>query len=106
MKPLKLSRTALLGLLVLSLLACGAFIFASRSAAQTGQLADSSGVWSIVDESRLPAAPAGTRLIVPERYRTVSLNTAALRTRLASAPMEFTPQAKGGGRVEITLPMP
>jgi hypothetical protein len=36
----------------------------------------------------------------------VALNTAAMRALLARAPMEFTAQARGNGRVEISLPMP
>ena len=103
MKPRKLLRATLLCLLVLSILILGLFTYSSRSAAQIGQLPV---IWRDVDKARLPVAPQGTRIIVPARYRAVSLNTTALRTLLARAPMEFTPQARQGGRVELSLPRP
>lgn len=104
MKPRRLPRRTLISLLVLSILTFASLIFALRSDAQIGS--SQSPVWNLVSEAQLPPAPAGTRIIVPERYQTVALNTTALRTLLAGAPMEFTPQANGSGRVEIKLPMP
>ena len=98
-------RAALLCLLSLAILLAGLFFYTSRSAAQTGQSGGSSVIWQDVDEARLPLAPPGTRIIVPRRYRTVGLNTLALKAVLSFAPMEFTPQASGG-RVTISLPTP
>jgi hypothetical protein len=105
MSSKKLSRIALLFLLVLLVLVASVFTGSSRSAAQTGGLADSSGVWRAVDATGLPPAPAGTRTIIPARFRTAALNTAQLRTILARAPLEFTLAAKTS-RVEISLPTP
>ncbi|MBC7933617.1 MAG: tandem-95 repeat protein [Rubrivivax sp.] len=105
MNSKKLFRAALFGLTILFVLVASVFTNSSRSAAQGGGLADASGIWRVVDESRLPAAPAGTRIIIPARYRTVALGTTSLRTLLTRAPMEFTLQARTG-RVEINLPTP
>jgi hypothetical protein len=105
MKRHKLLRPTLLGLLVVSCLVVGSFAFLRTSRAQIGGVPNAV-VWTDVDQTRLPSAPAGTRIIVPTRYRTLALNTAALRTLLARAPMEFTAEARGTGRVEISLPMP
>ncbi len=95
------SRVILLCVLILSVVALATFSFTSRSAA-SGQVT----LWQAVNESQLPVPPAGTRVIKPERYQTIALNRVALKSVLAKAPMEFTPQAKNGGRVEVTLPMP
>jgi len=103
MTPRKLFRATLLSLLVLPVLLLAAFSFSARSTAQVGQ---SATVWSAVSEANLSAAPVATRIIKPERYRTVALNTGALKSLLAAAPMEFTPAAQSGGRVEISLPKP
>jgi hypothetical protein len=105
MKSQKVVRAALLCLLSATALLLGLFSYTTRSAAQIGQLAGSNAIWLDVDEARLPAAPAGTRIIVPRRYRTLALNTTALRALLAAAPMEFAPQTPGG-RVTVSLPTP
>lgn len=60
-------------------------------------------VWQDVSEATI--TDAGERTIVPERYRTVSLNIEALRDILASAPMEFTEEAKTKN-VLVSLPIP
>jgi hypothetical protein len=57
-------------------------------------------LWRDVDETLL--AGAGERLIVPDRYRTLALDTGALRDLLATAPMEFS----GGEPAVVALPMP
>jgi hypothetical protein len=105
MKRSHLLRTTLLGLSIVSCLALGLFTFLRTSRAQIGGVPNAA-IWTDVNQAQLPAAPAGTRIIVPTRYRTVALNTVAMRALLARAPMEFTPQARGNGRVEISLPMP
>src|SRR3712207_3877493 len=102
MKAAKYLRPAVVGLASILLLVFSVTLYTRRSAAQI-QL--SGAIWQAVDESRLPAAPAGTRVIVPRRYRTVALNTAALRAVLAAAPLEFSAQA-AGGRVTVSLPTP
>ena len=105
MNARNLFRVTLLCLLILSILILGLFTYSPRSRAQIGQLPASGVIWRDVDKARLPVAPAGTRIIVPGRYRAVALNASALRTLLAGAPMEFTPQARGG-RVQLSLPTP
>jgi hypothetical protein len=75
-------RTTLLGLLIVSCLGLGLFAFLSTSRAQIGGV-PSAAIWTDVDQTRLPTAPAGTRIIVPTRYRTVALNTPAMRALLA-----------------------
>ena len=58
------------------------------------------GVWEWVPESSVPAH--GDRVIVPDRYLTVSLDMARLQARLAVAPRIRT-DADG---IILTLPMP
>lgn len=101
----KLLRATLLSLLVLPILILGTLTFSLPSAAQTGQLADPTGVWLDVVESSI-AAPPGTRRIIPQRYRTVAINRVTFTNLLRQAPMEFTPAALVGGQVEFTLPTP
>ncbi len=60
-------------------------------------------VWYDVDASDLPAA--GERWIVPQSYRTVGLDVAALQAVLAEAPMEGTPAAATSD-VVLALPLP
>ena len=59
-------------------------------------------MWRDIDEAAIDA-PA-QRTLVPERYRTVRLDKAALERTLANAPAEFTRQA--AERPIILLPMP
>ena len=105
MRPRKLIRATLFCLLVISALTLSVFSFSSRSAAQIGGLTGPSVIWRDVDAKRLPLAPAGTRLIVPSRFRAVTLDTDAPRAR-PRAPLEFTALARGGGRIEVSLPTP
>ncbi len=105
MKHRKLFRTAFLVLLIVSLLALSLSVAWQISEAQIGSPFNQTVIWRDVDASRL-VAPAGTRIIIPNKFRTVELDTASLRALLSRAPMEFTPQARGGGRVEILLPTP
>lgn len=105
MKSSKLLRTTFLALAIVSSLALGLFATLRTSRAQIGGI-PTTAIWTDVTQSSLPAAPAGTRVIVPTRFRALALNTIAIRTLLALAPMEFTPQASGNGRLEMSLPMP
>ena len=61
--------------------------------------------WRVVNNLSI-AADDPQVLIRPTKFKTFALDAALLRSRLATAPMEFTPQAQGGGRVEVILPMP
>lgn len=82
----------------------------AAAASSLGQIADFD-LWQEIDDpqaaARLPAGlkTAPKRDIVPQRYRTLKLNRASMRSSLASAPRE-------GGRtdlldgVEIILPLP
>nr|MBA3242474.1 hypothetical protein [Acidobacteriota bacterium] len=106
MNPRKMIRAALFGLLFISILTLAVFIPSSRSAAQIGGLPGASVIWRDLDAARLPIAPAGTRVITPSRFRALKLDTTALRSLLARAPLEFTTQARGGGRIEVSLPTP
>jgi hypothetical protein len=67
-------------------------------------LAAGRGPWRDVDE-KLLAGQAGERVIVPQRYRVLALDAAALRERLSGAPMEFTPEA-AARPLELELPLP
>ena len=103
MKPVRHLRAALLVLSSILVLVLAATFYSPRSAAQIGPLGGA--IWQDVDAARLPAAPEGTRVIVPRRFRSVALNTAGLRAALAAAPLEFTSQAPAG-RVTVGLPTP
>ncbi len=59
--------------------------------------------WQDVDESSFSAR--GERWIIPDEYRTLSLDYAGIQALLAQAPMEFTTAARIQP-LEITLPMP
>ena len=63
----------------------------------------SSDIWYDVDESGLRVA--GERWIVPQSYRTVGLNVAALQDVLDAAPAEGTPAA-ATSEVVLELPLP
>ena len=104
MKSTELRRRTFCGLVIVSSLVLGLSAFLRTSRAQIGGL-PTPAIWTDVNQANLPAAPAGTRIIVPTRFRALALNAVALRALLARAPMEFTPQASGGG-LEISLPMP
>ncbi len=65
---------------------------------------DGAGFWRETSESAI-AAPAALRRIVPERYRTLTLDLAGLRARLAAAPPEATPAA-AETTLLLALPMP
>ncbi|NLF64966.1 MAG: DUF11 domain-containing protein [Chloroflexi bacterium] len=60
-------------------------------------------LWTDVDEADV--ALRGERRIVPDSYRTLSLNVDALHAILATAPMEFSEAAKSDV-AEIFLPLP
>ena len=62
------------------------------------------GLWREIDDAVLQQRQA-QRLIIPETYRTFSLNLRAMRSLLRTAPMEFTDEARNQ-EVIMTLPMP
>jgi hypothetical protein len=59
-------------------------------------------IWQTVPESALN--PAAKRSIVPEAYRTVRLDTAALAQLLATAPMEFSRNASQNPMIDLPMP--
>lgn len=60
--------------------------------------------WQAV--GNVPAAIAAQPAIRPNKFETFALDAEALRSSLATAPMEFTPATQSGGRVEVSLPTP
>ncbi|MEQ1765623.1 MAG: reprolysin-like metallopeptidase, partial [Pyrinomonadaceae bacterium] len=62
-----------------------------------------SDLWSIVVEDQI--ASRGTRSLVPERYRTFSVDSARLRNSLLRSPAEFSDAARNSRNV-IDLPKP
>ena len=73
-------------------------IFAAAAGARSG-----ADLWVDANEADLPAG--GERLIVPQRYRTLTLDSDGLLTLLQSAPAEGS-EAAGQGSVILTLPLP
>ena len=94
-------RVKLFCLLCVAAIGIGLFFHNTRSVAQLG----ASAVWRDIDAANL-LSNGGVRIIKPRRYRTLALDTVGLRTLLARAPMEFTSAARGGGRIEVSLPKP
>ena len=78
---------------------CAGSIFAG----QRGKSADNN-VWKLIDETQLNRS-SDERLIIPQAYKTFSLNIAALRNVLNQAPDEFSDAARST-EVILTLPMP
>lgn len=72
-------------------------------AAQPRNPSDDS-VWQFIDASSL-IAKQNERIIAPQSYETVQLNTDALLALLSQAPLEFTAEA-ASKQVVLTLPMP
>lgn len=62
-----------------------------------------SDLWSVVAEDQI--ASRGTRSLVPERYRTFSVDSARLRDSLLRSPDEFSDAARNSRNV-IELPKP
>ncbi len=60
-------------------------------------------LWTDVDEANIVLR--GERRIVPDRYRTLTLNVDALHATLAGAPLEFS-EAATDNAAEIYLPLP
>jgi len=62
-------------------------------------------LWQEVDDSalqqRLPE-----RLVIPNTYRTFTLDKTAIQSLLRKAPMEFTDAARNNSPLIITVPMP
>ena len=73
-------------------------IFAAAAGAQSG-----ADLWVDANEADLPAG--GERLIVPQRYRTLTLDSDGLLALLQSAPAEGS-EAAGQSSVILTLPLP
>ena len=83
-----------------------AFCLAPQATNQvTAQGASPDGVWQTVNDI---AAAVGNAQpdIRPTKYKVFALDTGALRSTLATAPMEFTAEAQRGVRAEVALPMP
>ncbi len=66
-------------------------------------LATAATPWTDIDESVI--APAAGRMIVPNTYRTLSLDVADLSAALNQAPLERTAEAKTR-RITVELPLP
>src|ERR1044071_5792053 len=83
-----------------------ALIFVARGAqASQGVTQSQDGVWQFIEESSLVAK--GERQIIPQVYRTVQADEAALRKLLGKAPLEFTKEAEDKeNSAVILLPMP
>ncbi|MGZ5023629.1 MAG: reprolysin-like metallopeptidase, partial [Chthoniobacterales bacterium] len=70
-----------------------------------------SPLWTDIDEKPMLAAAARTgnvdvrRNIIPQKYRTLGLNRAALETALSAAPPETTGPLDAAS-VEVTIPLP
>lgn len=97
-RPVSLLRQ----LVILCLVICVVFIVASASA-QSTHPAPGADLWVDTDEATLPAG--GERLIVPQVYRTLTLNPDALQAILAAAPLEASAGAANSATI-ITLPLP
>ena len=82
----------------------GLFTLPTASAAETHPVVSDDGIWQATDESTLASSP-GERWIVPNVYRTLTLDPSALRVVLDRAPLEFTAAAEANA-VVMTLPMP
>ncbi len=83
------------------------FIFSISAVFTFGQnnQASPDKFWQEVDDSalqqRLPE-----RVVIPNSYRTFTLNKVALQNSLRAAPMEFTAAAAANDSTIITIPMP
>ncbi|RPI70342.1 MAG: hypothetical protein EHM47_12280, partial [Ignavibacteriales bacterium] len=66
-------------------------------------LSAQSSLWQDVDESSI--INNQNRLIIPEEYRTLSLNISELQNILMQAPLEFNQEAENS-RIRIDLPLP
>ncbi len=87
------------GFLFLFILTFGSmFVFGQDKTASTDKL------WREIDDSALQRQ-LPQRQIIPNAYRTFTLDKAALRNLLRQAPMEFTEAARSNS-LTITVPMP
>ncbi len=80
--------------LTLTLVFTVQFMFAQTS---------SQNLWQDIDQSQI--VPVGQRYIIPEIYRTISLDIEGMRDFLTQAPLEFSNEAKSK-TVILSLPMP
>src|SRR5262245_50297263 len=91
---------------VLLLLAAAASAGAQRPADPVGRPApagQAATIWRDVNEAQI--APSGPRLIIPDQYRTVAADMAALDALLASAPQEQAVPVRAATTI-IALPLP
>ena len=86
-----------------ALLLLGALLFAVWIGLSVRNAAADAQLWTDVAEADIVLQ--GERRIIPDRYRTLALNDAALQTALAAAPLEFSPAAETRA-AEIVLPLP
>ena len=89
-------------LVIPGLVICLVFVVALASA-QSTHPAPGADLWVDTDEATLPTG--GERLIVPQVYRTLTLNPDALQAILAAAPLEAAAGAANSATI-ITLPLP
>lgn len=98
-------RTIRFVLFLLGLLFVSLWISApSQNAAATPDLAQlNQTLWRDVNQADIVLQ--GERRVIPDRYRTLALDEATLKSILATAPMEFSAAAQNS-IAEIWLPMP
>jgi hypothetical protein len=80
-----------------------AFLF-GLGASASAQQASPDGLWTVIDEAAVQRSTA-PRQIVPQRYLTVQLDRAPLRSLLQSTPLEST-GALDRSASELSLPLP
>jgi hypothetical protein len=86
-----------------ALLAAFVLLLSIQPSRQNLALAQSSVVWSDIAENAI--ANRSNREIVPQHYRTFSLNTSELKSLFAKAPRERSPEASSR-RVVLNIPYP
>src|SRR5574338_449187 len=64
---------------------------------------NSQNLWQDIDQSQI--VPVGQRYIIPQSYRTVTLDVEGMRNFLTDAPLEFSNESKSKSLV-LSLPMP
>ncbi|HEX7357001.1 MAG TPA: hypothetical protein VF270_04760, partial [Ignavibacteriaceae bacterium] len=64
---------------------------------------NSQNLWQDIDQSQI--VPVGQRYIIPQSYRTVTLDIEGMRNFLTDAPLEFSNESKSKSLV-LSLPMP
>ncbi len=97
-----LSRTVVIGLIASVVVVMVAILFISGSSLRAGAFNEGE-LW--LDTSEPSLAAGDERQIVPDKYRTLSLNKDTLHTLLQQAPLEDQVSPQNSESV-ITLPMP